>query len=62
MNQTNFSKNTQKACQAIITLFLVITLNSYNQITISEHITNIDYDPKSEKTIEFFKIIQNKLL
>jgi len=29
MNQTNFSKNTQKACQAIITLFLVITLNSY---------------------------------
>jgi len=24
--------------------------------------TSIDYDPKSEKTIEFFKIIQNKLL
>jgi hypothetical protein len=24
--------------------------------------TSIDYDPKNEKTIEFFKIVQNKLL
>ena len=24
--------------------------------------TSIDYDPKDEKTIEFFKIVQNKLL
>ena len=24
--------------------------------------TSIDYDPKNEKTVEFFKIIQNKLL
>lgn len=24
--------------------------------------TSIDYDPKSEKTIDFFKVIQNKLL
>lgn len=26
------------------------------------YITSIDYDPKDEKTIEFFKIVQNKLL
>ncbi len=26
------------------------------------YMTSIDYDPKDEKTIEFFKIIQNKLL
>ena len=24
--------------------------------------TSIDYDPKDEKTIEFFKVVQNKLL
>ncbi|MDF1581506.1 MAG: RhuM family protein [Desulfuromonadales bacterium] len=24
--------------------------------------TSIDYDPKDEKTLEFFKIVQNKLL
>jgi hypothetical protein len=24
--------------------------------------TSIDYDPKDKKTIEFFKIVQNKLL
>jgi len=26
------------------------------------YMTSIDYDPKNEKTIEFFKIVQNKLL
>jgi len=26
------------------------------------YMTSIDYDPKDEKTIEFFKIVQNKLL
>ncbi len=26
------------------------------------YVTSIDYDPKDEKTIEFFKIVQNKLL
>ncbi len=24
--------------------------------------TSIDYDPRDEKTIEFFKLVQNKLL
>ncbi len=26
------------------------------------YVTSIDYDPKDEKTIEFFKVVQNKLL
>lgn len=26
------------------------------------YVTSIDYDPKDEKTVEFFKIVQNKLL
>jgi len=47
MNQTNFSKNTQKACQAIITLFLVITLNSYvffNDVLITTQLTSGNFN------------------